>query len=76
MKKMLIHFDFILQSVRDITNFKGPSKMFVISKVHYIEMHYIKSINQQNSFKRDIKENLDFYNYIPTYILDYYYILD
>jgi hypothetical protein len=37
-----------IQSCCDVTNFKGPSKKFVISKVRYIEIHDIKSINQQN----------------------------
>jgi len=43
------------QPTRDITNFNGPSEKFGISKVHYIENRYIKSINQQNSFKRKFK---------------------
>jgi propanediol dehydratase large subunit len=57
---MLIKTPNIIQSTCDITNFKGPSKKYVISKVRYIEIHYIKSINQQNLFKRYLKENLDF----------------
>jgi len=46
-----------IQSTRDITNFKELRKKFGISKVRYTEIRYIKSINQQNSFKRDLKEN-------------------
>jgi hypothetical protein len=53
-----------IQSTRDITNFKEPNKKFVISKVRYIEIHYIKSINQQNLFKRYLKENLDFIRFL------------
>jgi len=43
----LLLFKNKIQSTHDITNFKGPSKKFVILKVCYIiKIHYIKSINQ------------------------------
>lgn len=39
-----------------MTNFKGPRKKFDTLKVRYVEIHYIKSINQQNPLNRDLKE--------------------